>query len=53
MAKVKTEQPKTIPDSGMVTVVGVTGGLKAGKEYIVNAKLAQTLIKKGSATLKS
>ena len=53
-AKITAPHTEPLPElSGMVTVVGVGGFLKVGQEYTVSAVLAQTLIKKGSATLKS
>lgn len=53
VAKEQTKAEPLPELSGMVTVIGVSGHLKADKEYKVTAKLATTLIKKGSAKLKS
>jgi len=54
--KVKKEEvSESMPElSGMVTVIGTEASkhLKTGVEYKVSAKLAKTLIKKGSAILK-
>lgn len=50
---VEEEKVITIP-KGSVIVIGTDKSpfLKTGKEYQVTSELAQTLIKKGAATLK-
>ncbi len=40
-----------LPKTGKVTIIGTGGGLKG--EYLVSTKLAETLIKKEVAKLKS
>jgi hypothetical protein len=55
MAKKKEPIKDVIIPSGMVTIIGTlqSKSLKTNKEYEVSSELAATLIKKGSAILKT